>query len=677
MKKTVYLIDLTHESQLGIGSDTMPLQLGLIAAYCLKELGDQVEIELFKYTEEFEKAILDKPPFLIGASNYLWNIDLGSKYIQAVKRRHPDVITVYGGPNYPDEPDEQADWLREHPEMDFYIYKDGEVPFTALLKQLLDNPDLDTAKRAKLPSIHGLIGDEAFVGETEPRLRDLTAIPSPYTSGLMDKFFSQRLIPTIQTNRGCPFTCTFCTEGGYYYNKVYKSSLERKIAEVDYIVEHIEHTQTLRITDSNFGMFNEDQDFCEHLSKMQDERGYPEYVMCSTGKNKKERVLKCNELLHGAMRLTASVQSLSPDVLEAVKRNNISLENLMFLSDETSDTDTHAYSEVILALPGDSVTAMSDSFKGLMDAGIGNITQHQLALIYGTEMNNRATRAKYEMAGQFRPIQRCVGKYKLGDEKFTAVEIEEICTSSVSLSYDDYVEMRRLYLTVGMFYNDRIFGEIHALLRVLDLSTFGWIKLIHDNVENLNSDVQSLYQGFTDDTVNELWDTREQLVADVSADVDRFDRGEMGGNIIYKYRSKSITEHLDALLEVAYEYLNKYLEQQDVHEELAVAEIERFARHQKLRIMDTDYVAVETFAYDIPRLLYDAAYSREGGSLGQLRNPTKLRIQHSEKQRNTIARELKFYGDDIPGLTMMISRYPVKRFYRRAEALDGASAAAE
>lgn len=677
MKKTVYLIDLTHESQLGIGSDTMPLQLGLIAAYCLKDLGEQVEIELFKYTDEFEKAVLEKPPFLIGVSNYLWNIDLGSKYIQALKRRHPGVITVYGGPNYPDEPEEQADWLRDHPEMDFYIYKDGEVPFARLLGHLLDNQDVDAAKRAKLPSIHALIDDEPFMGETEPRLRDLTAIPSPYTSGLMDKFFKQRLIPTIQTNRGCPFTCTFCTEGGYYYNKVYKSSLERKIAEVDYIVEHIEHTQTLRITDSNFGMFNEDQEFCEHLSKMQDERNYPEYIMCSTGKNKKERVLKCNELLHGAMRLTASVQSLSADVLQAVKRNNISLENLMFLSDETSDTDTHAYSEVILGLPGDSVKAMSDSFEGLMDAGIGNITQHQLALIHGTEMNSRASRTKYALKGQFRPIQRCVGKYKLGDEEFAAVEIEEICTTSNTLSYDDYIEMRRLYLTVGMFYNDRIFGEIHALFRVLDLSTFGWIKLIHDNADKLHPEIQALYQGFTDDTISELWDTPEQLVADVSADVDHYDRGEMGGNIIYKYRSKSITQHFDALFETAYEYLNKYLEQQDVHEELAVKEIERFARHQKLRIMDTDYEAVETFAYDIPRLLYDASYAREGGTLGQLRNPTKLRIKHSDKQRTTIHRELKFYGDDIPGLTMMISRYPVKRFYRRTEALSNASAAAE
>ena len=93
--------------------------------------------------------------------------------------------------------------------------------------------------------------------------------------------------------------------------------------------------------------------------------------------------------------------------------------------------------------------------------------------------------------------------------------------------------------------------------------------------------------------------------------------------------------------------------------------------------MDTDYEAVETFAYNIPQMLYDPSYAREGGTLGQLRKPTTLRFRHSDKQRTTIHRELKFYGDDIPGLTMMISRYPVKRFYRQTEVVEGSAVAAE
>lgn len=674
-KKTIYLIDLAHESSLGIGSDTMPLQLGLVGAYCLHELGDQVEIEIFKFTKEFEEAALEKPPFLIGVSNYLWNIDIGTKYIQALKRRYPDVITVFGGPNYPDVQEEQVDWLKDNPDADFYIYKDGEVPFTNLLKYLLNNPDIAAAKQARLPSIHAIHDGEAYFGELEPRIRDLASVPSPYLMGLMDKFFDQRLIPTIQTNRGCPFTCTFCTEGGRYYNKVFKSSLERKVAEVDYILGHIKHTRTLRITDSNFGMFQEDQDFCEHLGKMQDDTGYPEYIMCSTGKNKKERVLKCNELLHGAMRLTASVQSLSPEVLDAVKRNNISIDGLMYLSDETSETDTHAYSELILALPGDSVERHEMSMDELMKIGIGNITQHQLALIHGTEMNSRKSREEYGYRSSFRPIQRCVGTYSFGDDEFASVEVEEIAISTNTLSYDDYLSLRRLYLTVGVFYNDRIFGEIHALLRLLSLSTFAWIKTIHDNIHNLEPEIRALYDGFTHDTAGELWDTHVQLDKDVSADVDRYESGELGGNIIYKYRSKSIVEHFEEVHQIAFKFLREFLAKEGKNCELAVAELERFSRHQKLDLFNLEYSAEADFAYDIPKMVQDAAFARKGGKLEDLRYPVKVAIRHSEKQRTTIERELKFYGEDIPGLTMLISRYPVKRFWRRAETVSMAEPA--
>ena len=304
MKKPIYLIDLTHESKLGFGSDTMPLQLGLIGAYCAAEFGDRVDVQIFKFIREFEEAVLARPPFIIGASNYLWNIDLGYKSVQAAKRQFPDIISVFGGPNYPDDREEQIRWLSNYPEIDFYIHKDGEVPFARLVRFLLDNPDAEAAKKAQLPSCHALHDGQPYLGVLEPRLRDLTVIPSPYVTGLMDKFFDQRLIPAIQTNRGCPFSCTFCTEGSRYYSKVFRTSFERKKAEVDYIVERIEHTKTLRVTDSNFGMFPEDVEFCRYLSGMQDRTGYPEYVMCSAGKNNQKRILECNRLLGGAMRLT-------------------------------------------------------------------------------------------------------------------------------------------------------------------------------------------------------------------------------------------------------------------------------------------------------------------------------------------------------------------------------------
>ncbi len=672
-KKHVYLIDLVHKNKIGLGSDAMPLQLGLVGAYCLETLGDDVEIELFKFLDDFERAVEKNPPALVGVSNYIWNIELGYTCARILKEKHPETIFVFGGPNYPDVYEEQVEFLKERPLIDFHVYKDGEVPFRALIEFLIENDwDVEAAKRAQLPSCHTLVQGEPMFGETAPRLRDLTIVPSPYTTGLMDKFFEQKLVPAIQTNRGCPFTCTFCTEGGRYYNKVFKSNLERKIAEVDYIAERSTHTKTLRITDSNFGMFTEDQDFCRHLGKLQESHGYPEYLSCSTGKNRKERILECNKLLNGAMRLTASVQSLDPEVLSAIKRKNISVDALMYVSDETSDTDTHAYSEIILGLPGDSAERHVGSIEGLMEIGIGNITQHQLALIHGTELNNRESRRTHEYRSGFRPIQRCLGKYSFLGEDLIAIEIEEIVIASNVMSFEDYIEMRRMFLTVGIFYNDRIFGEIHALLRVLNLPTFGWIDLLHNDVEEFKGGIAAIYDGFTADTKAELWDSPSQLLEDVTGNINAYAAGEAGGNIIYKYRAKSIIDCFPELHATAFKYLRKYLAQQGVNVEEAVDELERYSRMQKLELLDTTITETQDFEYDIPKLIGDASFARQGGTLEELHYPISARISHTEQQRETIRRELDFYGDDIAGLTMVLSRFPLKRFWRRANVLgDG------
>ena len=133
-----------------------------------------------------------------------------------------------GGPNYPDTEKEQVSWLKEHPLIDFYVYRDGELPFSNLVGNLLQENDLDNIKKKKLLSCHSIVDGKPFFGELAERPKDLSVIPSPYTNGFMDKFFDQKFVPMIQTNRGCPFSCTFCTEGNRYYSKVSKLSFDHK-----------------------------------------------------------------------------------------------------------------------------------------------------------------------------------------------------------------------------------------------------------------------------------------------------------------------------------------------------------------------------------------------------------------------------------------------------------------
>lgn len=669
MKKKINFIDLTHKSKLGFGSDTMPLQLGLLGTYCLSQHGDKIDIELFKLVDEFELAIKKEEPFIVAASNYMWNINLTYEIIKAVKEKYPRTIIIMGGPNYPDTEKEQISWLQKHPLIDFYVYRDGELPFADLVGHLLKEKDLDIIKKKKLLSCHSLVDDNPYFGELAPRPRDLSIIPSPYINGFMDKFFDQKFVPMIQTNRGCPFSCTFCTEGNRYYSKVSKLSSDHKNSEVDYIVERVKHTKTLRVTDSNFGMYKEDVEFCKYLGEIQERTGYPEYISCSTGKNQKERVLECNSLVKSALRLTASVQSLNEDVLKNMKRSNISLEGIIEMSDAVSDTDAHSYSEIILGLAGDTLDAQKESMKGLMEAGISNITQHQLSLIYSTEANSEVTRKKWDFITKFRPIQRCIGVYEFDSKEVTAIEIEEICVGNSKMSYDDYLEARKLYILIGIFYNDRIFGEIHALLRLLNLSTWDWIETIHNNQNDFLPSVKKILDDFIEDTKAELWDTPEELLRDVGASVDKYHQGKLGGNLIYKYRSKAIIEHFSDIHFIAFDNLKKYLKNKNNNDEELVIQLEEFSKFQKDNIFDTEIDVTRNYDYDLIKMVKEAALMRDAKDISIIKYPVRINIKHSLKQKEIIERQLGFYGKDNAGLSMLISRFPLKRFYREASQL--------
>lgn len=68
----------------------------------------------------------------------------------------------------------------------------------------------------------------------------------------------------------------------------------------------------------------------------------------------------------------------------------------------------------------------------------------------------------------------------------------------------------------------------------------------------------------------------------------------------------------------------------------------------------------------------DLSFSREGGTLQELQSLTPVRFRRTPKQRETIQRQLDFYGSDLSGLTMFISRFPMKRFYRHVEGMRAA-----
>ena len=56
MKLKIYLADLTHTG-LGTATEAFPLNVGVIASYCLKHFKNDLDIKLFKFPEELQNAI--------------------------------------------------------------------------------------------------------------------------------------------------------------------------------------------------------------------------------------------------------------------------------------------------------------------------------------------------------------------------------------------------------------------------------------------------------------------------------------------------------------------------------------------------------------------------------------------------------------------------------------------
>ena len=71
----IYLGDLTYDT-VTISAESIPLNIGFVAAYCKKQFGENVELTLFKYIGDLEKAINENPPDILALSNYVWNRNL-------------------------------------------------------------------------------------------------------------------------------------------------------------------------------------------------------------------------------------------------------------------------------------------------------------------------------------------------------------------------------------------------------------------------------------------------------------------------------------------------------------------------------------------------------------------------------------------------------------------------
>jgi len=661
-KDTILIGDLTHTGSKAYSPNQIPYPVGCIKSYFLKysKNSENFEIEIFKDPQKFCDAVIKKKPSVVGFSNYVWNLELSCEIAKQIKLQNPETLVIFGGPNFPLEDKRREEWLNNHPFVDLYIIGEGEEPFTQIVDLWCETRDNDKIKKNNVMGCYSVLNRKLCkAGDFSPRVANLDDVPSPYLNGYLDEFLQEpRLSPLMESNRGCPFTCSFCADGVESRSKVYMKSVSRFEQELEYIAQRYEG-KTLTLADLNFGMYRSDVEISKEISNIKEKYGYPYYIQVSTGKNNKARVLECAELLKGSMGLAASVQSLDKDVLTNVRRSNISEQQMIEMTKAGNKLSANTYSEVILALPGDTVEKHFETVSKLMDAKMKIISMYQCMILEGSELSSELYMNQWGLITKFRVLPRCFGIYNFGEKEILAAEVEAVGVGSSTMSLDGYYECRSFALSEGLFYQDRAFYELFSFLENFDIKPSEIVSHLHKHRTRLSQGITALFKSFDEETRNELWDDRDKLLNEIKNDkkiLEKYIMGELGVNVLFKHRAIAavnlINEIHDAVFKIASEILHQrnFLAYQKYTSYLD--ELKIFSSLRKQNVFDVEKKYTQLFRYDFQKLIENDFESLPE----KLDKSVKVTFYSTQEQKDLMKEKIDENGSDVNGFGKILSR---------------------
>jgi len=528
----IYLCDFVHD-YIGTGSYTFPLNIGYIGSYAKKVFGAAVDITLFKYPNEFLQKIKESKPDIVGFSHYTWSEDINKQISAYVKKLYPKTILIYGGPNmnYTDRGFKR--FFNTYPQVDFYVCYFGEIPFTFIITDIL-NQDVG---EEKIPSVVHRYKDKIIDGSSLNYKFDIKELPSPYLTGMLDKFFVTRLIPIIETSKGCPYSCTFCSQCQASKNKIYFYDLDTVKKELKYISKKVKNTNILLFADSNFGMGKHDIEIAEYVNKMTKQYDYPNKLSVTWAKNQ-PKIYEIAKILDNT-EIVASLQSLDEKVLSNVKRKNISLSVYKNITNKVNELKGVSGTEIMLALPGETKESHIKTLKQLFDWNVSNIICYNTLILEGSELSMKREEGKFKCTTKFRLIDSSYGKYN----DMYSFETEEGIRSTNDMSEEDILFFRPVHWLIQFLWSYKFYDKLLKYLQTKDINPLDYIMQVIDNSKYSLPfpNVSKLFEEFKKEAKSEWFNSVDELKTFYIENFDLLENG-IFGKMNAKYVFKTLLE---------------------------------------------------------------------------------------------------------------------------------------
>jgi len=414
-------------------------------------------------------------PDVLAFSMYTWNERYTLEVVRRARLRHPAALTVCGGPSVPRSAEGLARLAAAHPWVDVWVVGEGEATFCELLEARLEGRGLEGVAGV------GFWREGAWVrSAARPRLADLGWTRSPYLDGTYDGLLAggrhRFNAMVLETNRGCPFACTFCDWGGATQSRVTELPMERVLAELEWMAA--QGLPTLYIIDANFGIRPRDQSITDAVAALKVRSGMPQSCHFHLTKNAHRRNLRTVEVLREAgvaCRMALSMQDFDADVLEAIKRANIKLERSVALRRACNARGIPTFNELLLGLPAQTYGSFCRSVVTAMTPFPQDTFNLYLArLLENAEMASPADRARFGLQTVRCPATSQDASYEAHVEEF-----EELVVGSAVMSTSDWARAFRFGHLLGVLYNLRVLRLLlHDLQWLEGVDVGAWLEVL-------------------------------------------------------------------------------------------------------------------------------------------------------------------------------------------------------
>ena len=438
------------------------------------EFGDSPELvnwllPYIHYNNDLDSVVLhivSENPQILGIGRYVWNESQVDYVAKRVKEQCPNIVIVAGGPHqdilYNSTPFAGREYVDAILEPGFY----GEVFFTAILNMMTSDIPINWNQvcGAVFKGPNGV----ATKSTVKFNARDFVWPSTDYVERHSTYFEtcykdynnSRYMFIPYETNRGCPYSCSFCEWGIGALKKINLKPEEVVLQEIKSIVKYCSATY---IVDANFGQFDRDIAFVEEF--VHNAESAPKMFdikFSGWAKNKKQNLLQIYKLLLKSDYIEFSddkgdviaVQDFNQDVKSINNRFDLSFDDTLDFVQQINSLGHYPAPQLIIGLPGQTIET------------------HWANINIILKFFNNANKVSFSLFCLLPDTPAAdpefIEKYKIKTRKLT--DNQMIVTETVDFSYLDLLEMYISMRILSNFLSNGICPSIDDLQKMVNIS---------------------------------------------------------------------------------------------------------------------------------------------------------------------------------------------------------------